>query len=393
MASITVIVPSIGRDTLQAALDSCAAADEVIVVHDLAGGDVGFVPDRVRFFTVDAGDRGYTARTRGIAKATGTHIAFLDDDDVFTPGAVNLMRERACDRPVIFRMDDPTHGLLWRDRELRYANVGTPMLLVPNQPERLGVWAPHEGDRGGDFTFISGCVERMGCPVWRPEVVATVRPHERSPRVSVAVVTPWMGCEHLLRDYELAMGFGRPDELFVIDNGDAPDVLGATILRPGRNLGFSAGSNLGLHAATADVVVFLNNDIAMTSPDWLDALVASVDDGVLAGAQLRFDMHGSVDGQPLPYLDGWCVAGMRDDLLELGGWDESLEEPSYFGDNLLSLEARAAGFVLREARVGLRHKLNGTADPNDPRVVRATALNRKRFVDRASELLTMQVAA
>ena len=29
---------------------------------------------------------------------------------------------------------------------------------------------------GGDFTFLTGCCERMGEAVWREEVVATVRP-------------------------------------------------------------------------------------------------------------------------------------------------------------------------------------------------------------------------
>ena len=63
---------------------------------------------------------------------------------------------------------------------------------------------------------------------------------------------------------------------------------------------------------------------------------------------LRYDNHAKVDDQSLPYLDGWCLAGMREDLLELGGFDESLEEPAYYSDNLLCLEARAHGMTLRD---------------------------------------------
>jgi len=50
------------------------------------------------------------------------------------------------------------------------------MFLVPNDPERLGEWAPHIDGRGGDFTFIRSCVERMGAPVWRSEIVAALSP-------------------------------------------------------------------------------------------------------------------------------------------------------------------------------------------------------------------------
>lgn len=160
-ARISVILPTIGRETLKAAMCSAEDADEVIVIVD------------------NTGDRGYSARTRGMAEATGTHLAFLDDDDVYLPGAIEAMRDAACDLPVIFRMDDPQHGVIWRRPRLVFGNVGSPMFLVPNDPPRVGVWAPYAPglpQPGGDFTFITGCVEQMGDPVWREEVVCKVRP-------------------------------------------------------------------------------------------------------------------------------------------------------------------------------------------------------------------------
>ena len=70
----------------------------------------------------------------------------------------------------------------------------------------------------------------------------------------------------------------------------------------------------------------------------------------LAGP-LRFGRHADVDGEQFPYIDGWCLAGMREDLLRLGGFDEGLDEPAYYSDNLLCLEARAAGHdAARRAR-------------------------------------------
>lgn len=157
-----MIVPTIGRDTLQRTLDSCAAADEVIVVEN------------------QDGDHGYRARTAGMARAKGTHLAFLDDDDVYADGAVDLMREAACRQPVIFRMRDArTGGLTWNQPELRFGNVGTPMFLVPRKPSKLGVWEPHNPflrRPGGDFVFIKTTCDLMGEPVWRDEVVAVIRP-------------------------------------------------------------------------------------------------------------------------------------------------------------------------------------------------------------------------
>lgn len=162
---LSVIIPTVGRDTLDAAVESCAGADEVIVVHD------------------QTGDHGYTARHKGMAQATGTHLAFMDDDDVYTPGAIQVMRDQACDRPVIFKMDHYTHGILWRDQEVRFGNVSTQMFVVPNEPERFGRWEPHMPgwpEPGGDYTFLKGCCERMGAPVWRDELVAVLRPSERT---------------------------------------------------------------------------------------------------------------------------------------------------------------------------------------------------------------------
>ena len=95
------------------------------------------------------------------------------------------------------------------------------------------------------------------------------------------------------------------------------------------------------------MVLFLNNDIRMTDHRWLEDIREAVEPGVLVGP-LRYDNHAKVDDQHLPYIDGWCLAGMREDLLELGGFDESLEEPAYYSDNLLCLEARAHGMTLRD---------------------------------------------
>ena len=143
--------------------------------------------------------------------------------------------------------------------------------------------------------------------------------------------------------------------MIVVDDASEPALRFASLSLKSRQ-GFQRACNRGLRAAKSDAVLFLNNDVTMTDAGWLDAIRRELRPSVLVGAQLReAEGHAEVDGRAEPYLDGWCVAGMRADLKRIGGWDESLVEPAYFGDNLLSLRARMAGMALVEARVGLRH--------------------------------------
>lgn len=204
---------------------------------------------------------------------------------------------------------------------------------------------------------------------------------------AVTVVTPWWNHTELADDYWRAIAHAGPGvEVIVVDNGSSPPLPNA--YRLPENTGFSHACNVGLELARTDAVLFLNNDIVATQANWAQPLRQALEPGVLVGARLRNDSHAAVDGVPLPYLDGWCLGGMRDDLLELGGWDEGYLEPAYFGDNDLCLRARAEGMVLREVRVGLRHLENETAG-YDERVRDVTLRNFERFADRARQLLAV----
>lgn len=202
---------------------------------------------------------------------------------------------------------------------------------------------------------------------------------------TVAIVTPWYGNEQLWPGYWDAVRAGEPDEVIVVDNASEPPLEFAT-LRVQENLGFCGGSNRGLEHATSDIVVMLNNDVELVRKTWLKDLVNLVEPGILAGP-LRTDPHAWVDGQPVPYIDGWCLAATREDLEDLGGFDETLEEPGYYSDNLLCLEARAAGMSLRQANVGLRHLRGMTARQEQALTHHATLANRAKYEARARELL------
>lgn len=204
---------------------------------------------------------------------------------------------------------------------------------------------------------------------------------------SIAIVTPWLGHPELAGDYVAAVEpeLRDGDEVLIVDNGGAPD-LPFEMLSAVVNLGFSGGSNLGLRHATADAVLFLNNDVAARQAGWLDMIRRAVKPGVLAGP-VRDSAHANVDGHRLPYIDGWCLAGMRADLENLGGFP-LVEEPAYYSDNILCLEARAAGMTLRDVRVPLVHKESYTSKPREnPDVGRVTLANRELYARRVRELL------
>jgi GT2 family glycosyltransferase len=205
--------------------------------------------------------------------------------------------------------------------------------------------------------------------------------------VKITAVVPWWNHRELETDFWAAMRCADV-EVLVIDNGSEPRLPNGWRLP--ENVGFSRACNIGLELAQTDAVLFLNNDVVAVDRDWVEPIRGALEPGVLVGASLRRHPHGDVNGVPFPYLDGWCLVGMTEDLRELGGFDESLEEPAYFSDNLLCLEARAAGMVLREVRVGLRHLENRTAGPaSKPDVVAASAANRKVFENRVYQLMSV----
>lgn len=180
---------------------------------------------------------------------------------------------------------------------------------------------------------------------------------------AITVVTPWLNARELIPEYVRALDHGlrTEDRCIIVDNASDPPIrLGCADveIHLTENRGFSPACNIGLRECETEAIVWLNNDIRMSSPDWLDTLRAHIRPGRLVGPDLVVSGHTAVDGRPIPYIDGWCVGGMTEELRAIGGWDESLEEPSYYGDNILSVRAKAAGMKLVQVPIGLTHLRN-----------------------------------
>jgi GT2 family glycosyltransferase len=172
-------------------------------------------------------------------------------------------------------------------------------------------------------------------------------------------------------------------EVVVMDNGShdkSPALVedefpAARLIRNGRNLGFAGGCNVGLAAATGDVLVLLNQD-TQVRPGWLAALVAALTEpgvGVAGSLALLADgitvQHagGVVDwplgvarhrgygerrteprpsGNHAQFVTGASLALRRDVLEHIGPLDEAFW-PGYYEDVDFCWRAQAAGYGVR----------------------------------------------
>jgi GT2 family glycosyltransferase len=104
---------------------------------------------------------------------------------------------------------------------------------------------------------------------------------------------------------------GSDLEVIVVDHGETPAALPTgladRVLRPGKNLGFAAGNNLGIAAAAGDWVATVNDD-AVVEPGWLPALITALeaDPGAAAaqGVNVQLSSPELVDGWGLAW-NGW----------------------------------------------------------------------------------------
>jgi glycosyltransferase involved in cell wall biosynthesis len=181
---ISIVIPTIGRPTLKTTLRSIRRQNrgdiEIIVVSD------GPLPSAQRIArltgaTFIEGPRtqrwGNAQRMIGIEAATGRYLMFIDDDDRHRRRAFKQIRaaiSETPDRIVVFRMTRDGK-VLWRERVVKHTNQGTPQLLVPNVPARLGSWLTFDRYES-DFDFLTECVALQGEPIWSEAIIADCPP-------------------------------------------------------------------------------------------------------------------------------------------------------------------------------------------------------------------------
>jgi glycosyltransferase involved in cell wall biosynthesis len=164
MAALSVITPTLGRESLEAMfrslLPQLSEDDEVLVVGD------GHRPrareicaaqsfKKIVYYEVPfTGNWGNPGRNDAISKAKGTHLFFIDDDDLAMPGAVGAMRKGADanpGRPLMFKMHHRSI-VIYGPRAVTCGNVSGQMFVPPNVPGRVGRWS---GRYMADFDFVN----------------------------------------------------------------------------------------------------------------------------------------------------------------------------------------------------------------------------------------------
>jgi GT2 family glycosyltransferase len=200
-----------------------------------------------------------------------------------------------------------------------------------------------------------------------------------TPRSRASAVVPTLGrSPWLLPCLEALRREGV--EIIVVDQGEAPVELPAgladRVLRPGRNLGFAGGTNLGISAASAELVATVNDD-ALVEPGWTATLAAALEAdprvGAAQGVTLMLDDPARADGCGIAWNRWWqavqvghglaapaasepvreifgasaTVALFRRSALQAVAVDEDVFDPrliSYYEDVELAGRLRAAGW-------------------------------------------------
>lgn len=183
-------------------------------------------------------------------------------------------------------------------------------------------------------------------------------------------------------------------ELICVDNGSQDGSrqriaakFPQTILLPQpTNLGFAGGVNVGLRAATGDLLILLNQD-CVVQPGWLDALCRAIEqnpawgivggqifnaDGSLnhAGAVLQrplaYGHHLTTANQPIEYVTGALFAITRRAWETVGEFDEGFF-PAYFEEVDYCFRAHQAGFAIGYAAGATAvHLFNNKSWQTDP---------------------------
>jgi len=179
----------------------------------------------------------------------------------------------------------------------------------------------------------------------------------------VSIILPvWDVCDLTEQFCDAVLGHTlKPsNELIIIDNGstdrtpyylkarqkDYPDRL--TIVTNEKNEGYPRGLNQGLLIAQSDYLVCVSNDIYFYRSDWLETLMAPLQQNkkrLVGPRYIDWNPLTEINGQMIPYLEGWMLAFHRRFLKDVGYFDEGFS-PAWYEDVDLSWRAMRHGYEL-----------------------------------------------
>jgi len=192
--SFTFLIPTHRDDRplarcLGSIVHQLAPEDEVLVIGDVHSQSLERVPKltsrygpQFRYLPFDAGHHcyGHDQLNYGISQARGDYLHVNDDDDVWAPGALAIMRQAVLEepaRPHLFRFMSYHRAVFWDQYGLVERNhIGGHCLVAPNLPGKVGLW---ECYYTGDFDYVQSTLTLHGgndSAVWHEDIVAVARP-------------------------------------------------------------------------------------------------------------------------------------------------------------------------------------------------------------------------
>ena len=171
--TLAYIVPTIGRPSLRATLDSLGAP-AIVVAETGAPVPPGLAADAVHGMGCGHGNA-QRNRALALAREQGyTHVAYMDDDDVAMPGAAGAILagiDADPDALHLFRARLPNGETVWRDEAIRAGNVGTPCIVHPT-----GVLSRWQDAYESDIMIAADLARELGRVVWHTGTVCLAKP-------------------------------------------------------------------------------------------------------------------------------------------------------------------------------------------------------------------------
>jgi len=183
VSSLCIVTPTISRPTLARALRSAVLSpgDEWLVIGDGSQPEAEAqvaalnVPGMHYVEGPETHHYGNEQRDLAMSMARAAYFLFLDDDDIFLPGALERIRHYVDGSPVMFRMHH-NGGIIWRDQMIAPGNTGGSMFCVPNVPGKFGRWGDSQAYTS-DQQFILATMKHWPTLIWSGEIIVECNPY------------------------------------------------------------------------------------------------------------------------------------------------------------------------------------------------------------------------
>jgi hypothetical protein len=190
---LSILLPTIGRPTLINTLNSIMKQqwqeeDELVIacdgnvekVHEIVDPIIKeFSNRKILFVEYKTGhnDWGHTPRNLIMPSLKGEYCIHIDDDDIMTNNAFETIRKDIQSKAFVYfyKMYLPNGELkLWKTKEIKYANLGTPCIIHRLDHYSYCKFEPHFG---GDFDFIKNTAELNDDSIeWKESFIAIIKP-------------------------------------------------------------------------------------------------------------------------------------------------------------------------------------------------------------------------